>query len=219
MPEIPFCRVLAVLLPVLLGVGCIGIKPVSWPQLEEEIRSRTTFWLTGADRSGLDLRLHACLDRDENLRIFDADFLSIGVVPVLVSIKNSRQGQVSWAMTDFSLRGEGWEMPAMALAEVEGPLFEKYGVRSYNQAGLEQFRADFGQLLLGDLTIGPREEAWGVVFFKKGRFGGILDEKSILLVRNARLDSLKASLVFELAQASSSSFSSGGGGSSRLRSE
>ena len=210
---------LAALSLVLLCAGCIGIKPVSRPELDQEIRASENFWMTGAGQSGVMLRLHACLDRDENLRIFDADFISLDIVPVLLSLKNTRDGAVAWEMVQFSLRGGNWEMPALPFSEVEGPLFKKYGISAYNQAGLEKFRAGFRQLMLGDQTIGPREESWGVVFFRKGQFDGVFTEKSVLIVRDALLDGRKTSLVFELDQASSSSFSSGGGGNSRLRNE
>lgn len=156
---------LAAALALLAAGGCIGIRPLPRPTLQEGLLQRGDFWTGTADSGGVTLRARVLASAPDSLAIFDADLPSAGVLPVFVQLRSTTATPLTWQNARFVLQAGGKPLSPVPFERVRMRVLKRYGVRMYSDAEIEAFRAAFAGLQLPERPLDAGQQAWGVLYF------------------------------------------------------
>jgi len=177
--------------------GCISIHPIKSSKLLEIQKRDIKFWPYEAKNAGIEIKIRPVTTQCDNFLFFDADFPSIGIVPVFVKLKNEGRLFISWTYTDFTLESPFWKWKILKFKKVKKRLFEKYDINAYSIKAYEQFNDSFDSLILHDGSLKKGEEANGVLFFDAGLFANAEIKGNIILsIKNVMIEGTKTTVVF-----------------------
>ncbi|MBP7865202.1 MAG: hypothetical protein KA419_04570 [Acidobacteria bacterium] len=156
---------LAAALALLAAGGCIGIRPLPRPALQQGFLQRSDFWTGTAESGGVTLRARVLASAADSLAVFDADLPSAGILPVFVGLRTTSSAPLSWQNARFTLQPGGKPVSPVPFERVQKRLLKRYGVRMYSDAEIEAFRTAFSALQLPEGPLDAGREAWGVLYF------------------------------------------------------
>jgi len=185
--------------------ACVNVRPVTSNFVHDAIQNDPKFWEFAYTQFGIEVRCKFCLTQDENLRFFDADLQSMGIIPIFIELKNKKNQSIMLNVQSVVIRNKRWILKTILLDEVRKAVFKKYHVKSYTEKDMEDFSNGFRQLMLHDGTLRVDETTSGVLFFTGGRFDRAMDDATVLILGNTMVDGWRKKLVFKLKPSSRSS--------------
>lgn len=157
--------VLTAALALLAAGGCIGIRPLPRPSLQQGLLQRSDFWTGTSDSGGVSLRVRVLASTPDSLAVFDADLPSAGILPVFVQIRSTAAAPLTWKNARFDLQVGGKPVSPVPFERVQKRILKRYGIRMYSDVEIEAFRAAFTGLQLPEGPLDAGQQAWGVLYF------------------------------------------------------
>ncbi|MCS7079022.1 MAG: hypothetical protein NZ585_03095 [Chloracidobacterium sp.] len=156
---------MAVLPPALLLAAACAREPFRIrPKADPPVPETQAVAVAAAE---YEVRARVLCDGNELVDRFDANHLTVGILPVYVWLDRRAAGALDLKSVRFRLRdadGRAWRL--LSGKQVEKRLMKSYGIRAYSVDGYRTFRARHDSVLFptaGVLTPGARAD--GFLFF------------------------------------------------------